>query len=253
MKRVIGLMGCAGVAAVTMAACSPPHPKPATPLKAVTALDCPDSQGDLTRKSASADGKSCDYATSDGDQVTVQLVALNGSDARAALAPIEAQLKAELPSVAAEPPSPPDTPDAPSGPKDKHKVDIDLPGIHIHASGDGHANVDAPGVHVDAHDKDGKTGHDNADVRIGAGSAGIVVNANDSGAQVRIDESGSGIRARYILASETAGPHGYKLAGYEARGPRGGPLVVAILRSKSDDEDTLHDDIRDLLKHNVGG
>jgi hypothetical protein len=226
----------------------------------VSTLDCPDSQGDLERKSQAADGKTCVYATDSGDQVTLQLVNLDGQDARGALAPIEAQLKTEVPATA-DAPKPPSTPGDDDGKDqavkdrahgDHDRVDIDLPGIHIHSSGDGHANVDTAGVHVHAHDNGG---HDNghADVRIGDGHDGVTINAGDGGAQIRVDEGGSGIRARYILASDNPGPHGYKVAGYEARGPSSGPIVVATVLSKSDDHDALRDDIKDLLKHNVGG
>jgi hypothetical protein len=243
-------------AALGLSACNPPHPHPQAALRTVSSLDCPETQGDLTRKSAAADGKSCVYATDGGDQLTLQLVSLDGKDARTALAPIEASLKAELPAVGATPPTPvpPGAPVPPpaGGPKpDKDKVDIDLPGIHIHTNGEGHANVDTVGVHVDAHD--GGHDGDHANVRIGDGAGGVNVNADDGGAQIRINEPGSGVRGRYILASDTPGPHGYKVAGYEARGPEGGPIAVAVLLSKSDDHDALSHDIRDLLKRNVGG
>ncbi len=229
----------------------------------VSSLDCPDSQGDLTRKSAAPDGKTCVYADDDGDQVTLQLVSLDGGDSRSALAPIEAELKTEVPGVGdtPKPPKPPETPgwgdDKDSAAKakahgDTDRVDIDLPGIHIHSSGDGHANIDTAGVHVHANDG-GDHGQGHADVRIGDGRDGVTVNAGEGGAQVRVDEGGSGIRARYILSSDKPGPHGYKLAAYEARGPSGGPIAVAVLLSKSDDHDALRDDIRELLKRNVGG
>ena len=144
------LAGAAPLAAagavLALGGCHPPHPHAAAPLRAVSALDCPDTQGDLTRKSASADGKTCVYATEDGDQVTLQVVSVSSGDAHAALAPIEDQLKTEIPAAAAPPTSPPGAPD-------KDRVDINLPGIHIHANGDGRADVDTAGVHVAAHDR----------------------------------------------------------------------------------------------------
>jgi hypothetical protein len=236
-------------AALALAGCNPPHPHPAAPLRAVSALDCPDTQGDLTRKSTAADGKTCVYATEEGDQVTLQVVSLSGGDAHAALAPIEAQLKTEVPAAAATPPR---AQGGAPGAADKDRVDINLPGIHIHANGDGHADVDTAGVHVEAHDHGG--GDDNAVVQVnGLGAKGVTVNAGEGGAQIHIDEGGSGIRARYILASETAGPNGYKMAGYEARGPAGGPIVVAEVLAKSDDQDDLRHDIHALIRRNVGG
>ncbi len=239
------------VAALCLTACNPPHPHAKAPLKTVSTLDCPESEGDLNRKSASADGKSCLYAGEDGAQVTLTLVALDGKDARAALEPIEAQLKTEVPAISTNAAP---TPSAKGGvEKDGDRVNIDLPGIHIHANGDHHTDVDATGVHVEAHDGNGRDG-DRATVRIGGGDgAGVNINANDGGAQIRIEESGSGVRARYILASEKAGPHGYKVVGYEARGPKEGPIVVATLLSKSDDHDAMRHDIHRLIERNVGG
>lgn len=232
-------------AVLALAGCNPPHPHAAAPLRAVSSLDCPDTQGDLTRKSATADGKTCVYATEAGDQVTLQVVTFSGGDAHAALAPIEDQMKTEIPAAAQ---TPADTPGAP----DKDRVDINLPGIHIHANGDGHADIDTAGVHVSAHDHGGSG--DKAVVQAnGMGAKGVTVNASEGGAQIHIDEGGAGVRARYILASETAGPHGYRMAGYEARGPAGGPIVVAELLAKSDDQDDLRHDIHALIRRNVGG
>ena len=242
-------------AALALSACDVPRPHARAPLRAVSSLDCPDTQGELTRKSAAADGKSCIYATESGDQVTLRLVSLPGGDAQAALAPIETQLKAEVPSVVttAASGSAGGASAGADGAPDKDRVDINLPGLHIHAHGDGHADIDTAGVHVHAHDN-GDHGGDHADVRIdGLGSKGVTVDANGAGAQIHVDEGGSGVRARYILAGETPGPHGYKVAGYDARGPAGGPIVVAEILAKSDDHDDLDHDARELLRRNVGG
>jgi hypothetical protein len=248
----MAMAGAAG-AALALAACNPPHPRAAAPLRTVTALDCPVTQGDLTRKTAAADGKSCAYATQAGDQVTLQLVSLAGGDARAALAPIETQLKTEVPAAASTPPPAVKGAGAQSATQvaDKDQVDIDLPGIHIHAHGDGRSDVDTAGVHVHAA---GDGEGDNATVQVGEpGDKGVSVNAGEGGAQIRVDEGGAGVRARYILASETPGPHGYRVAGYEARGPSAGPIVVAEVLAKSDDADELRGDIHALIRRNVGG
>jgi hypothetical protein len=231
---------------LALGGCNPPHPHVPAALRAVSSLDCPDTQGDLTRKSAAADGKSCIYATESGDQVTLQIVSLTGGDAHAALEPIEAQLKTEVPAAVAKAgePGAPDT-------QDKDRVNIDLPGIHIHAHGDGGADIDTAGVHVQAH---GHGDGDNADVQVGdRADRGVTVNAGEGGAQIHINEGGSGVRARFILASETAGPHGYRVAGYEARGPTAGPIVVAEILAKSDDQDDLRHDVHSLIRRNVGG
>ena len=254
MKHLVLKTGAApmvmAVAALALTACNPPHPRVKGPLRVISTLDCPESEGELDRKSAAADGKSCVYAGDDGAQVTLTLVALDGKPSSAVLEPIEAQLKTEVPTV--EPSATPTPPSKDGAEKNSDKVDIDLPGLHIHTNGDRHADVDATGVHVEAHDGGGHDG-DRANVRIGAGDEGVNINANDGGAQIRVNEKGAGVRARYILASDSAGPHGYKVVGYEARGPKDGPIVIATLLSKSDDHDGLSHDIRRLIDHNVGG
>ena len=40
--------------------------------------------------------------------------------------------------------------------------------------------------------------------------------------------------------------------GYEARGPAGGPLVVATIRSKDRDKGSAFEDAKDLVTLNVG-
>jgi hypothetical protein len=252
--RFTGLMASGGIAALTLASCAPPHPHPRPPLHAVSTLNCPASQGELNRQSAAPDGRSCVYATGEGDQVTLQLIALNGGDLKAALAPIEVQLRTEIPATVGDTPSAPPPPPPPGAPTPPHKdrVDIDLPGVHIHTSGDGHANIDAGGTHVEANGDDHD--HGRADIHVGGDGTGVNVNADDSGAQVRVNEKGSGLRARYILASDTPGPHGFKAGGYEARGPLGGPVAVAVILTKTgDDNDDLRHDVHELIRLNVGG
>jgi hypothetical protein len=210
------------------------------PYRTLTALTCPDSQGELTRKSIAADGKSCDYTAPDGASVTLQLVSLNGADINTALAPLESKLRAEAPSTGKTMP-------------DEGRVDIDLPGIHIHASG---KDTDHGGGQV-------RIGRD---VTINGGGAantatadedrptgGVNIEAHDNGAEIRVDESRGGLRRVFFLASDTPGPNGYKVAGYEARGPKAGPLVVATMLSKSDDHDELRHDAGRLIRLNVGG
>jgi hypothetical protein len=221
-----------GAAALALAGCEPPHPHHHSDavMRTIDSLDCPDSQGDLTRKSQSADGKSCDYTDHAGSDVTLQLVALNGQDAKAALSPIETDLKGELPAGAGQ------KSDAGDG---EGRVDIDLPGIHIHASGKDNADINVGG--------------DASGGAHAAGGSGISIDAHDKDAQVSINETGRGIHMSYILASDSAGPNGYKVIGYEARGPQSGPLAVVTIKSKSDDADDLRDDARELLRVNVGG
>ena len=231
MTKFTLFLGAAGAIAVGIAGCTPPHihHHGDAALKTISTLTCPDTQGDLTRKSQAPDGKSCDYSSASGDDVTLQLVSLSGQDANAALDPIQTQLKSELPANAG-------TKDGDS--TDHGRVDIDLPGIHIHANDT---------------DKNDSKGNAKIDVGGGDGSGGVHVQANDGGAQVSVNESGSGVRLAYVLTSDTAGPHGYKVVGYDARGPHDGPLAVVIVKSKASDADDLRDDAKALLKLNVGG
>src|ERR1700722_19693191 len=116
--RTILTFSAAG-AVVALAACSPPffHRHRHDDFKAVTSLTCPQTQGDLTRKSAAADGKSCDYSSPDGADVTLQLVSLDGTNANDALAPMEVKLRAEVPSSADD--------DTKGGAPGEGRVDID--------------------------------------------------------------------------------------------------------------------------------
>ena len=245
MKPTIYVLAGVGASALALAACTPPHPHHHADamLKTISTLDCPDSQGDLTRKSQSADGKTCVYANDSGADVTLQLVALNGQDAKTALAPLEAQLKSELPPSAD---TKADT--KADGGGDNGRVDIDLPGIHIHANGkNDDAKIDVGGGTNKLVIKNGQS------ITTTTSGPGISIDAHDKNAQISINESGSGVRVSYILASDNPGPNGYKVIGYEARGPSAGPIAVVSVKSKSDDADDLRDDARDLLRLNVGG
>jgi hypothetical protein len=231
MNARMMIVAAAAAGCLWLGGCTPPYPHHyAHVLKSIDTLDCPDSQGDLTRKSQSADGKRCVYADASGAVVTLQLVALNGADAKSALAPIEDDLKAELPSEAGAK----SDNDSSSG---NGRVDIDLPGIHIHASGKDDAKIDVGGSAKNSSD----------------GEPAVSIDAHDKDARISINESGSGVRLSYILASDDPGPHGYKSVSYDARGPSAGPLAVVSIKSKSDDVDDLRDEARDLLRRNVGG
>ena len=237
-SRTAFLLTLAGASAA-LAGCYPPFIRHHRhQYKAITSLTCPQSQGDLTRKDAAADGKTCDYAGPNGEVVTLQLIAFDGGDANAALAPLEAKLRSEEPA-AANPPA--------SG-KGEGRVDIDLPGIHIHASG---KDGDSDGDQV----KIGRNvtingGGDNT--VCGSGAGAVDIEAHDKGAEIRVDESRDSVRRDFILASDTPGPHGFKVAAYSARGPKAGPLVVVSMLAKSDDHDRLTGDMHELLRVNAG-
>ena len=59
----------------------------------------------------------------------------------------------------------------------------------------------------------------------------------------------NGADLTFILASDTPGPSGVRAAGYLARGPAVGPLVVASFKSKGSHRGGDHD--RDALSRLV--
>ena len=213
----------------------------AATLRTISKLDCPQKQGELTLTSAAADGKTCAYAM-DGAEVTLRLVALTNGDARAALDPIEAELKGLIP-----PPRKGAGATASVDAQDKSgnggdKAEINFPGLHIKADDDG-ADIRLGNIKIDADD-------DGAEVKVGNET---VVNATDKGAEIRTLKSGEDFRSTYILASDKDA-NGHRVVGYEARGPKAGPIVVAVVKAQRDSRNQrdLFDDMKDLVERNVG-
>lgn len=285
--------------ALTAAACAP-SPRP----ELRTALDCPASQGDLTRTNKAADGKTCIYTSSEGAEVTLELVAVKG-DPAATLQSIENTIAPPVDTAAAEgaknaAESAKDAADvakdtaaaardaansARDAAKDaaqvakeaaqdagrsaslsvgdkndwnsdkKDNVDVKIGGKKVVTTGgDGESTrVDLPGIHISARD-------DNADVRVG----GIRINANDDESTIHIfrdvrlrgealSREKRGIRATFISTNK-ADPNGYRYVGYEAAGPKTGPITVAIVKAKSeiDHDDDVARDVRRLVRRNGG-
>jgi hypothetical protein len=273
-------LAASSVALLGLAACTPTRPPAAR-----AALDCPQQQGDLTRTGVAPDRKSCTYRTSDGSDVTLQLLPTNG-DPKAALASLETSLAAEAPEIVkgekpaeaakgevvkAEAASEAATDaaakvaeqakaDAANAPGDE--TDVDVPGLHIRAHESGAkgdtAHIDLPGIHIDADD-----GSDKARVKVG----GVTIDAHDDGATIRVyrdvrlrGEAFSrikrGIRASYIYTGKAL-PGGLRFVGYEAAGPKSGPITVAVVRSNVDSNEVdMHGnalrDIKRLVRRNSG-
>lgn len=259
-----------GVGATALAAC---HRDPANqgqraerklsrrePIRAIDRLDCPQKQGELTLVSKADDGQSCAYVSS-AAAVDLSLIKLNGGDAEAALAPIEAELKGVMPL----PPAPPKPPEHKG--MGKNRTTINLPGVKIDANDDGadirigHLTINSEGgaaevkvnknVNYKAADAHGSVNVQTDDEHEGD----VTIKANDNGAEIRARKGGAdSVRSTLILANDKA-PKGYRLAGYEARGPKGGPLAVAIVKAKTRDTDDhdLFKDMKALVRHNVGG
>jgi hypothetical protein len=252
------IVGAAGVA--LLVACVPPHARQPheAQLKAVSRLNCPDSQGELKRVSASSDGQVCAYAA--GDQIAVQLKLVQVSgDPQEAMAPIEADLRklvtVEAPAPASSTPAESSAPaktEVPEGDGDGDRdrdVNINLPGIQIHANDGGAANIRVGGIHIDADDRTNTAhieGHHGG--FMGHGGGRFTIDASDNGAVIRSRSVGPDVHQDLILASDKPGPEGWRAVGYEALGPKGGPLVVAIVQSKSDEHDRLFGDVKALVR-----
>ena len=161
----------------------------------------------------------------------LRLVDTNG-DPRAALSAIEASLMGPVGAS---------TEAVPDG---QSELDPEAPGS---------TRVELPGIHIVA-------GDDKADVRIGA----ITVKAQNNAATVRIftdqrlkgeafSREKRGVRATFIHAGDQP-TDGYRLVGYEAGGPKAGPLTVAIVRSApgDSDEQDIGSDVKRLVDRNAG-
>jgi hypothetical protein len=268
MKPIV-LASAAGLALTGLAACAPGGPPTAR-----TALDCPDRQGDLQRSSIAPDQKSCIYATSEGDQVTLRLIPVSGSY-QDALAPVEQELRGEVLSAKDAEAKAKDAEasaqhaeaeagsakseaaaaskvakqaaedalkqahDAQSEAKDAAdeaaSTHIDLPGIHISADEGGKADVDVGAIHVASGDE-GATIQMSRDVRL-RGEA--------------FSRQKRGFRATFILARDDL-KDGWRAVGYQAAGPKAGPITVAVIKSKSGDRHGVLDDVKRLVRRNSG-
>ncbi len=226
-------------------------------------LDCPATQGSLTRLSMSPDGKVCAYREADGAEVTLTRMPLKG-DVRATLAPLEAELKA-LGGVSRTPPA-----DQVADAKAKSSADVIIAEAKADAAAEGsetvvsvdqskdggeHARVDLPGIHI-------VTDGDKADVRVGP----IHVDADGEGSTATIKlfrdvrlrgealaREQRGFRATYVYTGEDL-TSGYKFLGYEAAGPKVGPLTVAVVKSKGggSQRGDMYDDVKKLVRRNGG-
>lgn len=238
---------------------------------AVAKLDCPANEGDLTRTGVAQDGKACTYRSSDGAEVTLELTPVVGS-AEATLAAIEAQLrstpgpnshtgtkldagiqdaaaaKANIGAMAAE------VARVQAEAAADAKVDVKVKVAGAEVGVDDESNrIDLPGVHIS---EEG----DDANVRIGP----LRVDSTGDDTTVNIyrdvrmrgealSREKRGLRATFIYTGKDL-PEGYRYVGYEAGGPKSGPLTVAKVRSKLDTEsgDKIYHDVQELVRRNGG-
>jgi hypothetical protein len=238
-------------------------------------LDCPQKEGELSRTGMAADGKSCTYRTAAGDEINLQLIATGGqpervldqieaeitpkAQAAAAVAQADAtlaQARAEDARRAAEQ-AERDAADA------RRKVEHDLPGARVTVEVDENessaepgretTSIRLPGIRINAED-------DKADVRIG----GMQINAEGDKAVMSMRRSvrlkgqafareKRGLRAMYIYTGGAL-PEGVGAVGYEAGGPKAGPLTVAVVKAKDAErrDSELYDDVQRLVRRNGG-
>ncbi|MCR5875953.1 hypothetical protein LRS10_18430 [Phenylobacterium sp. J426] len=265
------LLLLAAASLLPLAACASKAPPRA-------ALDCPATQGALTRTSAADDGKTCVYASADGAEVTLRLIPVAGS-AFATLDRLESTLLAEadkaptgeavaVAETAASATSIADARrieseaakdaaavQAPGAERSDDGVDVRVEaGKVVVKEGGSTTRVNLPGVRIEA-DEDS----DSASIRIGP--MHIDANGDEARLQVRRDvrlkgESLSrekrGVRATFIVGGRQGENRSF--VGYEAGGPKTGPLAVAIVRSNQalDTGDDVLDDVKRLVRKNGG-
>lgn len=205
------------------------------PLRAPAKLDCPARSGDLTRTAQSPDGQWCDYAGQHGETVRLRLTPLNGQTPSEAMAPVRAQLHSLVPVYRTATPVNYSTGDS---------ADVDVPFVHVHKNGD-KADVRLFGIfHIVGHDHDSDFDKDH-------GQEHATVHAGLRGAEVVADKIGRrNASLVYVLAGNHRYASGYRAAGYVAKGPVTGPLVVAEFRSPVNshrDNDDGHMDLDRLI------
>lgn len=273
MKRSVIVIGCV-TALTAVSACGEPTVRitkrsdpAAAPgaLKVVDTLTCPETLGALTRKgSATADGTVCTYGGPRGAEVVLHLVPLAGTDASVALETFETRLHNLMPEAAAriasqpEPPEPPEPAEPPA--MSGESAEVRLPGLTVHAEGDA-AEVRLPGVSISARDDGSRvavagvevhSGGDGQSVRIGGAGGAVEVQSREDVSEVRVNAGADAIRITYILSDSQPSGAGWRAVGYHARGPNGGPMVVATVQTRDRQSDAVFDDAERLVAANVG-
>jgi hypothetical protein len=221
-------------------------------LKVVDGLQCPQTMGSLARKgSASAGGTVCTYAGPRGAEVTLHMVKLGGKTPAQALQVFEADLSGSLPQAVAELKKSSQTSAAQGGEpateaQTEAEATVSLPGLHIESKGD-EASVRIAGIEIQANDSAGRV-----NIEGEAEGDSVSVQAHQNAAEVRTRAGGEATRVSWILTDNRPSEQGWRLVGYEARGPAGGPIVVATVRSRDDDRGRVFEDAKELVALNVG-
>lgn len=255
-------------------------------LKVIDTLQCPETIGVLTRKgTAHAGGATCLYSGPRGAEVSLQRITLSDQTADAVLQRFENTLSADMPHTTAELRASADAARAQSA-ADEARVQADVAAVaadaaaieaHAAAAAADSAHVRAPGLAVDAEGDRARvrlpgmsvdTDGDKAHVRIGGFSISaddstetvdisssdesVSIRAHDDAAEIRTRAPGEATRRTYMLTDSRPADEGWRLVGFEARGPVGGPIVIATVRARDRDSDRVFDSAKDLVTLNVG-
>lgn len=253
-------------------------------LKVIDTLQCPETIGVLTRKgTAHAGGATCLYSGPRGAEVTLQLIALSDQTVDVVLQRFENTLSADMPhtmaelrNASAEADRAEASADAARAQADVAAAEADAAAAEANAAADS-ARVRAPGMAIDAEGDRARvrlpgmsidTDGDKASVRIGGFSINaddssetvdisssdesVSIQAHEDAAQIRTSAPGEATRRTYMLTDRTPADEGWRLVGFEARGPAGGPIVIATVRAKDRDSDGVFDSAKDLVTLNVG-
>ena len=228
-------------------------------LKVIDTLQCPDNLGVLTRKGlAAAGGANCVYGGPKGSDVVLHLVRLDDRPVDDVLRDFEDRVSAELPTTSARLAPSPAAEAAPAAAANgEETASVQAPGVNIQTRGED-ASVRLPGLRIE-------TQGDNASVRIGGinirskddqntrtETSTVSVDSNEKSTRVRTRAPGAATRMTYILSDDQPAAAGWRRVGFEARGPAGGPIVIAVVRSKDRRDGGVFDDARDLVALNVG-
>ena len=248
----IGLAACDGENAVRITTSTTTHGDDGSlgVLKVVDALQCPDTLGVLTRKgSASPGGGSCTYGGPRGAEVVLYLVELDDRAPEDILRDYENRLSADIPNA-------PVQIDARETETGEERAAVQAPGVNIKTRGED-ATVSLPGLHIE-------TQGDNATVRIaginieskdGQGvrteTDAVSVNTNGETTRILTRAPGEATRMTFLLADDGAETGAWRQVGFVARGPAGGPLVIATVRSKAKNS-RVFESAKDLVAVNVG-
>lgn len=219
-------------------------------LKVVDALQCPQTLRTLTRKgSADPGGATCTYGGPRGSEVVLHLVKLEGRSAEHVLSDFERRVTADMPQAAVRI-------DAREGVSGPETASVAAPGVNIQTKGED-ATVSLPGLHIETQGEKAtvRIAGINISARDGQGArtekAGVSVDSSGATTRVQTRTPGESTRMTFLLAADAVEPGAWRQVGFEARGPAGGPLIIATVRSK-DRRDRVFDDAKDLVTLNVG-